>query len=753
MSSVPCPPDFLCPINQTLMVDPVVAQDGNSYERSAILEWYVNHNTSPITREVVRKDLIPNIRLRSLIQEYAEANNIPLPKIIAPTHASKPFTKEDPPTITSTILKTLGATYVEMTFQAPPSVENPQHVIAVIDTSGSMNEETQRPVSGQESLGFTRLDFVKHSLRTILAALRPTDALTLIEFNSGARTHVPFALMTAENKSRVGELLTRLYPGGGTNIYQGLKQAIEPLRESKYASYNNTILLFTDGEPTPDFTPQGGIVKATETLLKTVELPLTINTYGFGYALDTNLLHDLANLRSGSFHYIPDLTMIGTVFVNSIANLLQATMNNVNIVYDCKILNYIGSQSHIDVPNTTGPREVTLQVNTLSHAPQTHLWEITDKELLATEGVTIPFRITYGNYSIQHDVPLIVPATLAAATPEVAMPILLPHRYTELLDYMSKLDDEVSLASFQANLGFFRQSILGISHPILNAILSEITADPQNPNVGQVSLAVQDKETYKRWGQNHIVSLLSAHRKRICHNFKDPSVQIYATPEFQAAMTAISNLYADIPSPQPSRNNRIAAGTINMASLSLNASDGCFGPDSMVYMADGTKKPAYAIKAGDMVRSMTSPIHGSKILCVVKTATNHRRTIMVKMNEELSLTPYHPVVPKTFGMGDNIQQKWEFPVNLANQDIQDIPYVYNFVLQDDHRGIVVGGYMCATLGHNYYNEPVIGHPYFAHQVVVDLKAMPGFKEGLVTFERLVALRDPVSGMICKWIMG
>jgi hypothetical protein len=34
------PPEFLCPISQTLMVDPVRTVDGHIYDRSALLEWF-----------------------------------------------------------------------------------------------------------------------------------------------------------------------------------------------------------------------------------------------------------------------------------------------------------------------------------------------------------------------------------------------------------------------------------------------------------------------------------------------------------------------------------------------------------------------------------------------------------------------------------------------------------------------------------------------------------------------------------------
>jgi len=53
------------------MVDPVIAQDGHTYERKNITEWVEKNGTSPITREPLSKDIIiPNRVLKSQIEQY-----------------------------------------------------------------------------------------------------------------------------------------------------------------------------------------------------------------------------------------------------------------------------------------------------------------------------------------------------------------------------------------------------------------------------------------------------------------------------------------------------------------------------------------------------------------------------------------------------------------------------------------------------------------------------------------------------------
>ena len=65
------PADFECPITFDKMKDPVVASDGNTYERAAIEAVLATGNgLSPITREPLEPHLFPNRNLLRRIREY-----------------------------------------------------------------------------------------------------------------------------------------------------------------------------------------------------------------------------------------------------------------------------------------------------------------------------------------------------------------------------------------------------------------------------------------------------------------------------------------------------------------------------------------------------------------------------------------------------------------------------------------------------------------------------------------------------------
>ncbi|TMW57194.1 hypothetical protein Poli38472_003119 [Pythium oligandrum] len=66
-----CPEQLICPITGCPMMDPVVAADGHSYEREAIVQWFAASNISPMTgTKVPTTQVFPNFTLRKLSEEF-----------------------------------------------------------------------------------------------------------------------------------------------------------------------------------------------------------------------------------------------------------------------------------------------------------------------------------------------------------------------------------------------------------------------------------------------------------------------------------------------------------------------------------------------------------------------------------------------------------------------------------------------------------------------------------------------------------
>jgi hypothetical protein len=63
---------LLCPITQELFIDPVLAEDGHTYERNAITRWFGTSNTrSPVTNEELEgKKLLPNHVIKKIVHHH-----------------------------------------------------------------------------------------------------------------------------------------------------------------------------------------------------------------------------------------------------------------------------------------------------------------------------------------------------------------------------------------------------------------------------------------------------------------------------------------------------------------------------------------------------------------------------------------------------------------------------------------------------------------------------------------------------------
>jgi hypothetical protein len=71
------PQNYICPISYEIMIDPVITPYGISYDRESIEKWLINHDMDPIAHKKLNKNmLIPNYALKSLIEEYINANKI-----------------------------------------------------------------------------------------------------------------------------------------------------------------------------------------------------------------------------------------------------------------------------------------------------------------------------------------------------------------------------------------------------------------------------------------------------------------------------------------------------------------------------------------------------------------------------------------------------------------------------------------------------------------------------------------------------
>jgi len=440
----------------------------------------------------------------------------------------------------------------------------PCDITCVIDTSGSMKREaTIQDASGNtERHGLSLLDVAKHGVRTVINSMHAADRLCLVGFSSKATTILPLTSMDEKGKYLAQQKLDELFAGGGTDIWQGLSHGLEALHTDIEKGRLGHIMLLTDGESQS----RHSIMPNLQQYRKTHErLPGTISTFGFGYNLDSRLLVQLATEGSGSYSFIPDAGFVGTVFVNTLSNLLVTMAHEV----------YLGLEPDLDVgaelifkdcmlgdlPVTKQDGYMRVKLGTLQYG-QT-------KDILLrmrTGSAAVPFLAASVQYepAVGHDgVPACSPLMEASCgdVKEEALQKMERHRCRSIFA-------DVLLHIFRHQLDVDRAKAL-LSHAI-----EEVRASPAREEesvkalledmCGQCTEALSRQDWFLKWGILYLPSIMFAHRLQQCNNFKDPGVQCYGGKLFQEIRDDADDVFNNLPAPKPSIR-RSQAAPVSMA--------------------------------------------------------------------------------------------------------------------------------------------------------------------------------------------
>ena len=68
--------DCMCPLTLGLPVDPVLADDGHVYEKSAIVAWLAQNGVSPLTKEVMGTQLEPANQFKKTLRRAVKTGGI-----------------------------------------------------------------------------------------------------------------------------------------------------------------------------------------------------------------------------------------------------------------------------------------------------------------------------------------------------------------------------------------------------------------------------------------------------------------------------------------------------------------------------------------------------------------------------------------------------------------------------------------------------------------------------------------------------
>jgi hypothetical protein len=196
---------------------------------------------------------------------------------------------------------------------APTTADRiPVHIIAVIDVSGSMQ-------------CFSKLRNVKKSLEAVLESMAPTDMMTLITFNTHANILAKRVTTTENNKHILKQTIDKMKAMGSTNISGGLLYAFES--DGNYETPHKTsIILLTDGEANCGITCADALIDMINAQCST---DTNINTFGYGYDHNSQLLSKIATEKNGSYNVVDSLDGVASAIGGTFGSIVACYAQNV----------------------------------------------------------------------------------------------------------------------------------------------------------------------------------------------------------------------------------------------------------------------------------------------------------------------------------------------------------------------------------------------------------------------------------------
>jgi Mg-chelatase subunit ChlD len=739
--------NFYCPITYTIMLDPVIGPDGHTYERHAIQQWLTTSNVSPITKQIMStKDLVPNIALRDTIQAFLALN---------PTLTSS--VKQKPSELVKDMKRSLAIqsklidnTSLHVKIKTTDeSKRKPSVFIFVIDVSGSMNTEASTPNQQTgESDGFSRLDLVKHSVRTVIEVLNESDSICLITFSDDAKVVLDITKTNELGKSKAIQVLENIKTEGMTNIWDGLRVALLNVEKVVDPDVNISVVLLTDGEPNQN--PPRGIVPTLKSAIESRKMnqSFTINTFAYGYSLDSKLLVAISHCGSGSYGYIPDSSMVGTIFVNYLSNVLATCLSN------CK-LNFTSADPDVSVITKDiavgsilydQPRELIYKVVGLKNPTEVTIDLVVENKIICSQKVLIePDKYTLDSsclptmirYKIMETLNQVVCSTETSNNIADAEKII-----ANLYEEVSRLVNEVFMGESDSNK--------------IKAFIQDYKSSEANIG-GQISMAFSRADWFGKWGKHFARSIANAYYYQQCNNFKDPGVQLFAGNLFNQIRTVADEAFCMLPAPKPSiksysvysmgshygaRSTPTVSAPTNMSSY-YDRGGGCFDADGYVSMYSENigdyYLPVKSLKKGYEVKTiLNGTITTTKIRCIIKSAVPNGILPMCKISDML-ITPWHPIISNG---------QWVFPINVAEEKQVHIDYIYNIVLESGHV-LFINKCPVVSLGHDF-TDPVVAHPYYGTQEIIkDLSEFPGWDEGQIFLPEPIVQREKAGGKVTR----
>lgn len=723
-------PTYICPLSRQIMTDPVIASNGVSYDRSSLDTYFATFQpdqeiVSPSdASSTIERNVFPNIMLKEHIRKYRETME-PTSLINISHSMSNTIIPND-----GTNSKTLVLTLVP-TSKAISNKPIGNDIIFVLDVSGSMAAGVVAidAANGESGYQLSRLDLVKHATLATSKMLGPNDNMCIVTYSTTSKVALDFTSMDDYGKSLAADVIKTIREESSTEFCPAIQCAFDAIHRKSAPERHVSILFLTDGEASDNPT---AIMTALEHQMQNIT-NTTLSTFIFGTNANSNLLKRMSETGQGMYSFIPDASMIGTVFSNFIANVKDTVIPCAKLTIDTF------SGCHVGIS-----RNVNVIHNIHSRTPKNICYQLTINDDHKTQPFEIAMTVDINN--IKHTYK--ITSTDDKNVQQVAIQNM---RLKFIRDITMAAESTLSITVSQKIIDDLRLDIKTMlttypSNPFLDGMLRDL--ESTNPDESQITKAFSQMGWRDSWGRHYALSVIRANMLEETSNYKTPSIAPYANVEFERIRDMADATFVSLPPPEPSIKPYGRSTYVPSASaannLAANFYGGCVSGESLIDTIRGPVK-IDSIKKGDQV------VHSqgiSTVLCVVEhfVGTEEIDFVVMGTNHLLKITHWHPV--RTSNTTDTV-----FPVECHNirTTLENPERVFNLVMvPGDVPWYRIDGVECVSVGHGQMDDPVLRHPYYASKILDDLKALDGWETGYVIM-RGKKVRDTNTGLVSGYM--
>lgn len=736
------PNDFYCPISLQLMKNPYVSKYGHSFEYDEIKKWIEQQKKCPITRKSLTLDeIFPNTSLRNSIDDIQSKISV---KQLKPSLQAQQNDHFDKISIKSFVDSSESELMVSINMPEHEK-RQPIDVLLCIDISGSMaSDATLKSSTGENiSHGISVLSLTICATKTILHSLQEQDTISIVTYSTQSQILISNQSITESNVEHIKQKLDLLKANGTTNLWSGIYTSLECLKNFSSPDKNKVIMLLTDGLPSEHQLPTRGIeymlekyYEENKNYIDGYDYTCMINTFGFGYSLDSYLLDNISRISGGDgFNYIPDSGLIGNIMIHSTGNSLTTAID------DCKLEIHLENATFSDSISSTK----IINISSLKYGQSKDF--IFKVKYNDSKNINVNYSMSSKRHNLKGT--SVLDETLNTRFLEEhfrTQAICVLRGVIQKMKFNEKDEVRFMIESFIHSI---KENQLCLHNKYIMNILYDF--EGQIKEALNMTRVGEKEDWFSRWGKHYLRSLTHAYTNQLCNNFKDKAVSNFGGKLFKELVDTISVIFDNQPPPKKDINNRNYYTNTNYThtntpvnmSLFRNHAGGCCMKGSRIKMKDLSLRKVEVLKKGDSIITVSDDgkENISTIECVIRTYCNDNKQSMTELKSYIDgtpfhITPYHPVKQIN-------KEKWIFPINIKEPEIVDCSEMYTFVIKN-RQSVLIEDYVFATYGHGLRGN-VIEHTYFGNsKIISDLQQISGYNEGLVCLTTNMFKRDKTN---------